>query len=97
MLHIYHYGEIHARGIANDYNVAVSPIQLQLDKFENGGLLVSKEIGRSRLYSINPKSPFSKPVIELLKIEYETISIEERQEIFGARRRPRTKGKKVIK
>ena len=39
LLHIFHYGEIHCAAIAKDYNSAVTPLKLQLERFENGGLL----------------------------------------------------------
>ena len=95
LLHIYHYGEIHASAIADDYQIALNPIRLQLDRFEEAGLLVSRQIGRSRLYRLNPKSPFEKPIREILKIAYETMPLSERQKLFFKRRRPRRKGKPV--
>jgi hypothetical protein len=95
-LHIYHYGEVHARAIADDYGVVVNPIRSQIEKFENAGILVGKAAGRTRLYSFNKKSPFVKPLQELLKIAYESIPIEEREVLFAARRRPRKKGKPVL-
>ena len=93
LLHIYHYGEIHASAIASDYNVALNPIRQQLSRFEEAGILVSKLIGRSRLYRFNPKSPFQKPINDILRIAYETMSLDERQKIYEKRRRPRRKGK----
>lgn len=96
LLHVYHYGEIHASAIAQDYGIAVNPIKGQLDRFEQAGILVSKEVGRSRIYFFNPKSVFLGPVKELLKIVYEAIPLEEREKIFESRRRPRRKGKPVL-
>jgi hypothetical protein len=96
LLHVFHYGEIHASAIAQDYGTALNPIKGQLDRFERAGILVSKLAGRSRIYAFNPKSPLLGPVRDLLKIVYENISLRERQEIFGARRRPRRKGKPVL-
>jgi predicted transcriptional regulator len=95
LLDLYHNGEVHASAIAQDFNVAVTPIRHQLDRLENAGLLVSREAGRTRLYSFNPKSPFSRPIKEIIKIEYESLPVEMRQKIFQ-RRRPRRKGKQVI-
>ena len=95
LLHIYHYGESHASGIAKDFGVALNPIKKQLDRFEESGILISKEVGRSRLYSFNPKSPYSKPTKEIIKLAYESISLKERQKIFATRRRPRRKGKPI--
>lgn len=96
LLHVFHYGEIHASAIANDYGIALNPIKGQLDRFERSGILVSRVIGRSRVYSFNPKSPLMKPVKELVGIVYESIPLREREKIFGVRRRPRRKGKPVL-
>ena len=96
LLHIYHYGEIHASAISQDYGIALNPIKGQLDRFEHAGVLSSKEVGRSRLYFFNPKSVFLGPVRDLLKITYESIPLKEREKIFASRRRPRRKGKPVL-
>jgi len=96
LLHIYHYGEIHAAAIASDYGTVVNPIRLQLERFENGNIFVSKAVGRTRLYSFNQKSPYVKPLMEILKITYEAIPLKEREQIFNQRRRPRKKGKMVL-
>jgi len=95
LLHIYHYAEIHASAIAQDYGVAVDPVKKQLERFESAGVLVAKQVGRSRVYFFNSKSPFVTPLKELLQIAYESIPLKEREKIFGARRRPRQKGKPV--
>ncbi|RYZ80299.1 MAG: ArsR family transcriptional regulator [Proteobacteria bacterium] len=95
LLHLFHYGESHASGIAKDFGISVTPIVKQLDRFERAGVLVSKESGRSRIYSFNPKSALTKPVRELVELAYEAIPLVERQRLFQARRRPRRKGKPV--
>ncbi|MDV6237508.1 ArsR family transcriptional regulator [Leptospira ellisii] len=95
LLHVFHYNEIHSSAIARDYNVAVTPIRLQLERFEKAGILVAKQIGRSRVFSFNLKSPFVKPIKEILSIFYNSLSIEEKETIFSTRRRPREKGKPV--
>jgi predicted transcriptional regulator len=96
LLHILHYGEIHASAIAQDYGMALNPIKGQLDRFERAGVLVSKEMGRARVYSFNPKSPLTAPVKSLLQIIYDSISLRDREMVFSVRRRPRRKGKPVL-
>ncbi len=96
LLHIYHYGEIHASAIAQDYKIALTPIIGQLNRFEKSGVLASKLIGKSRLYFFNPKSTLLKPLLELVKLSYESIPLKERTSVFGSRRRPRQKGKPVL-
>jgi predicted transcriptional regulator len=95
LLHIFHYGEIHASGIAQDCNVAVTPILHQLNRLEDAGILISKEIGRARVYSFNSRSPYAKLVVEMVRLEYDSIPLSEKQIIFKTRRRPRRKGKPV--
>jgi len=95
LLHIFHYNESHASAIAKDFETALNPIVHQLNKLELAGILVSKEVGRSRMYKFNAKSPLAKPVKELIEVVYESISLEERQKMFASRRRPRQKGKPV--
>nr|WP_025177540.1 hypothetical protein [Leptospira interrogans] len=92
---IYHYNEIHSSAIANDYGKTVTPIRLQLERFEKAGILVAKNVGRSRVFAFNQKSPFVKPIKEILSIFYNSLIIEEKENIFSTRRRPREKGKPV--
>ncbi|EMO29458.1 hypothetical protein LEP1GSC170_3956 [Leptospira interrogans serovar Bataviae str. HAI135] len=94
-MHVFHYSEVHASAIAKDYDTAVTPIRLQLERFEKTGILVAKQIGRSRVFTFNPKSPFVKPLKEILSIIYQSLSIEEKEKLFSTRRRPREKGKPV--
>jgi hypothetical protein len=96
LLHVLHYGEIHASAVAQDYGVALDPIKKQLERFELAGILVAKQVGRSRVYSFNPKSPFMRPVRELLEIAYDSIPLREREKLFATRRRPRRRGKPVL-
>ena len=96
LLHVLHYGEIHASAIARDYEMALNPIKSQLDRFERAGVLVSKEMGRTRVYSFNPKSPLTAPVKNLVQLVYDSIPLKERERIFHSRRRPRRKGKPVL-
>ncbi len=96
LLHIFHYGESHAAAIASDFKTAATPIIQQLNRLETAGILVSKVVGRSRLYTFNLKSPFVKPIKEIIGIVYESIPLKERQMIFATRRRPRRKGKPVL-
>jgi transposase len=71
MLALYVRGELHASAIAQMYNTALDPIKKQLERFEEAGFLVSRVVGRSRLYSFNEKHPIFEPLKELLAIAYE--------------------------
>jgi len=96
LLHVYHYNEIHSAAIAQDYGTAVTPIKLQLERFEKAGILVAKNIGRARIFTFNQKSPFVRPIKNILTIFYDSLTLEEKQSLFNNRRRPRLKGKPVL-
>lgn len=95
LLHLFHYSEIHSAAIAKDYQLAVTPIRMQLERFENAGILVAKNVGRTRVFSFNQKSPFVKPIKSILEIFYNSLTIEEKEVLFSVRRRPREKGKPI--
>ena len=70
MLALYASKELHASAIAKMYSTSLDPIKKQLERFEEAGFLVSRVVGRSRIYSLNEKSPIVGPLKELLAIAY---------------------------
>lgn len=97
LLHLFHYGETYATAVSRDLSTTLGQVQRQFDRLENSGLLVSKLSGKTRVYIFNPKSPYTKPFKELIRIDYEGIPLKEREKMFATRRRPRRRGKPVIK
>jgi DNA-binding transcriptional ArsR family regulator len=97
LLNIFHYGEIHARAIARNMGKVHRGIIQQLDRLEEASILVSREIGRSRVYQFNPKSPYTAPVKKIIEITYDAMPVKLKEEMFRERVRPRSKGKKVIR
>ena len=93
-LFLFHHSNGHASAISKDFDLSLTAVLQQLNKFENCGILVSTLIGRSRVYSFNPKSPFVPPLKELIKIVYDNIPLKEKEILFK-RRRPRAKGKPI--
>jgi DNA-binding MarR family transcriptional regulator len=55
LIYIYSRQQGYAREIARFYNTDLKSIQNQLDKMEAGGILVSREVGRTRPYTFNPR------------------------------------------
>jgi len=96
LLQLYHYNEGYAAGIALDTGFALSAVQRQLQRLENAGLLLSRTAGKTRLYSINPKSAYATPLKGVLKVAYDTLSLSDRERLFPSRRRPRRPGKPVL-
>ncbi len=97
MLHLIHYGEIYPSAVAGDYKISLSAVQKQFERFEEAGVLVSKLVGRTRVYFFNKKFPVTRPFIDLIKVYYDGLSLQDKEKIFATRRRPRRKGKPVLK
>ncbi len=95
LIYLHHHGEAHIAGIATDLELSKTAVRQQLNRFEKSGVLVSKEVGRTRVYLFNKKSPFTRPVLDLVGIVYDTMAISEKELMFPTRRRPRRKGKPV--
>lgn len=93
LIYIFAREEGYAREIASFYQTDLKSIQMQLDKFEKSGLLVSRAVGRTRPYTFNPRYPFSKEVKALLEKALAFYPETDRQELIMNRRRPRARGK----
>ena len=79
--------------IAGFYKTDLKSIQMQLDKFEKAGVLVSRAVGRTRPYVFNPRYPFLSEVKALLEKALSFYPEGEREELVMNRRRPRARGK----
>lgn len=93
LLYILAREEGYAREIAGFYGTDLKPIQMQLDKLEKGGVLVSRSIGRTRPYEFNPRYPFLNELKVLLEKVLSFYPAKEQEELQMNRRRPRAKGK----
>ena len=88
-------GEGYAREISQFFDMDISTIQNQLDKFELGGILASITKGRTRLYTFNPRYPFLKELELLLNKALSFYPEDEREKLVMERRRPRRRGKSI--
>lgn len=94
LLYIEAYGDGYAQAIANTFNdVTLRMAQVQLGRFERGGVLISQLKGRTRLYSWNPRFPFRNELRALLRKALDSLPEEERRRFFALRTRPRRTGK----
>ena len=93
LMFIYAREEGYAREISRFYESDLKSIQAQLDKLEKGGVLVSRDVGRTRPYIFNPRYPFLQELKALLEKALSFFSEEERNELVMNRRRPRARGK----
>ena len=85
--------EGYAREIARFFEADLTPIQNQLAKLEAGGVLVSRAVGRTRLFSFNPRYPMIDELRALLKKTLQFYPDDLRERLLMNRRRPRRRGK----
>ncbi len=97
MLHIIHYGEIYPTAVAKDYKLSLSAVQKQFERYELAGILVSKLVGKTRVYFFNKKSKAAIAFMDFIKVYYDGLSLEDKEKIFSERRRPRRSGKPILK
>jgi hypothetical protein len=85
--------EGYATEIARFFGTDLYGVQLQLDRLEAGGVLVSRRFGRTRVYSFSPNYPFLREVKDLVRKALTLSPQEMRDELLLNRRRPRRRGK----
>lgn len=83
----------YASEIADFFDTDLYGVQKQLDKLENGGVLVSYKAGRTRLYRFNPRYSFLKELRRLLEKALSFYPADEQERFRIARRRPRRRDK----
>jgi hypothetical protein len=87
--------EGYAREIARFYDTDLDPIQKQLDRLELGGILVSRSVGRTRLYTFNPRYALLPELKALLEKTLSFYPNELQTRLLENRRRPRRRGKPI--
>lgn len=85
--------EGYATEIARFFGADLYAIQKQLERLENSEVLVSKKVGRTRVYQFNPRYPFLNELKSLLErvLSFYPENIQEK--LVMNRRRPRKKDK----
>ena len=86
-------GEGYAKEMSDFYSTSLDPIQKQLEKMELGGVLVSKNVGRTRLFMFNPRYAFLNELKALLAKARSYYPAEEIERLTMNRKRPRRAGK----
>jgi predicted transcriptional regulator len=85
--------EGYAKEIADFYESSLDPIQKQLERLELGSILVSKKVGRTRLFMLNPRYAFKNELEALLLKAREYYAPEMIEKLTKQRKRPRRTGK----
>ncbi|MBW6511095.1 MAG: ArsR family transcriptional regulator [Desulfuromonadaceae bacterium] len=90
---IYARSQGHARDMARFFACSLTPLQRQLEILERGGILVSSLVGRTRLYSFNPRYPLLAEVTDLVEKALTFYPEDERLRLQMERQRPRRAAK----
>lgn len=90
---IYARNQGYARDMARFFGCGLTPVQRQLEALERGGIIVSSLVGRTRLYTFNPRYPLLNEVIALIEKAFTFYPEEERIRLQMERQRPRRTGK----
>jgi len=83
----------YAREISDIFDISLSAIQKHLYRMEAGGLLISQQVGKTRVFSFNPRFPFLAETRSLLHAVLEQLPEHKKEELLMNRRRPRRTGK----
>ena len=93
LLYVYAREEGYPREVAKYYGIDLKTIQNQFERLELGGVLYSRMVGRTRLYTFNPRFVFLNELKQILEKALSFYPEEERERLLVTRRRPRRKGK----
>jgi hypothetical protein len=93
LVYLFARGEGYGREIARFFGADPDSIHKQLVKFETGGVLISREVGRTVTYQVNPRYPFLAELRGLVEKTLRFYPEEERERLLMSRRRPRRRGK----
>jgi predicted transcriptional regulator len=87
--------EGYATEIARFFDVDLHTIQKQLEKFEGGGILVSRTVGRTRVYQFNPSYAFLPELRRILSKAFYFYPPDLKENLQFNRRRPRKGDKRI--
>jgi hypothetical protein len=79
----------YAQEIADFFGANLRSVQRQLERLEAGGVLQSRKIGRTRVFSFNPRYPFREPLMALLNEAKKFYPLDLVEQLDMQRRRPR--------
>lgn len=83
----------YAKNIAEFYGAPTNPIQKQLLRLEEDGVVVGNTLGKLKQYQLNPRYPFMEPLKALLKKALDIYPPEMSVGGLIQRTRPRKSGK----
>ncbi len=88
-------GDLYPLGLAKNFNEPVNRFQQQLKRLEDNAIIVSRLVGRVRLYTFNPRYPFLNELKALIEKAYGFLPDKEKNVYYRKRTRPRRTGKPI--
>jgi DNA-binding transcriptional ArsR family regulator len=88
-------GEGYPLEIANAYGISNTQVNRTLDKLEQAEVLIGREVGRTRVYSLNERFFVAKEIKALFDRVLANMSLEDQERFFMRRKSPRKKNKAV--
>lgn len=93
LLYLVECGEAYSLELANNFQANLFAVQSQLRRLEDAGILVSRTVGKTRVYSLNPRYFLLKELTSLLKKNFLALPEDEVRAFYRPRKRPRRAGK----
>ena len=81
-LNLSYSGELHLSAISKNSGIGATALLRKLNELESICILVSRQFGRTRLYSFNPKNKTDRQIKELVKDIYRAMSNEDKEKAF---------------
>jgi len=97
LLFLQNYGSGHANRISTTFGIGVRAVQLQLQRLEAGGILVSNMVGRTRVFEFSPRGTTVKHLRVFLEAELEDLPSDLIVKYLRERTRPRRTGKPLVR
>ena len=86
-------GNGYLREISQLFDIPATSLVKPLENLEAGGVLFSKEVGRTRVYAFNPRCFYVEELKALLSKAFQYYPNDLKEKLINNRRRPRRKGK----
>lgn len=93
LLYLESYGSGYPRAISETFKISISQVQRQLERFEREGILVSRFVGKTRVYEWNPRCFYLEDLKNILSKSLARLPESIHEEFFRERSRPRRRGK----
>lgn len=93
LLYLLECGDGYSRELSKNFAASLTAVQNQLRKLEDGGILVSRTVGKTRVYAINPRYFLRQELEAMLRKMLDALPEREIAKYYRPRKRPRRPGK----